>query len=283
MKPFLIDTHAHLDDETLEPDLDIVIRHALEDNIWIIAVGSDLKSSRRAVEIASKYEKGVYAAIGMHPHKAPAEKLVSDGTSLAEFRTLAQHPKVVALGEVGLDFSPYPELHRSDPRCAEIQDKKNRQKALLAAFLEISHQTRLPTLLHCRNAHEEMLELLENWDKITPGFNSRGIVHCFGGSWKQARRYFNLGFLVSVTGVMCHGAYNLEVIKKAPANHLVIESDCPFAIYKGQWAARRNEPSYLPMCLSSLAGLRRESPSELGEKMVENTLKLIRGIRQDTE
>jgi TatD DNase family protein len=281
MKPFLIDTHTHLDDETIEPDLDVVIKHALDEGVWMVTVGSDLASSRRAVEIASRYEHGVYAAVGLHPHKAPPGKLSSDGTSLAEFRELAAHPKVVAIGEIGLDYSHFPDVHRNDPQRAEIMERKVKQKALLSAFLEISRERRLPALLHCRNAHDDMLEILENWDKITPGFNSRGIVHCFSGTWKQARRYFNLGFLVSVTGVMCHGAYNLEVIKNAPANHLVIESDCPHAIYKAQWAARRNEPSYLPTCLASVAGLRKEEVNVLAGHMVENTLKMLTEIRKD--
>jgi len=275
----LIDTHAHLDDEILGKDLDIIIRHALEENIGMVTIGSDLESSRRAVAIASKYPEGVYAAVGLHPQKVPLDGTGTAGIEIGLYRELLQHPKVVAIGEVGLDYRDFPVLRRGDARAAIIEAAKSKQKAVFSAFLELSREARLPLMLHSRESHDDLLSMLENWDKLTPGFDARGIVHGFVGDWKTARRFFNLDFAISVTGIMAHGAYNAEAIRKAPATQLVIESDCPHATI-APWALRRSEPSYLPACVSAVAALRGEKTEALMASMTANSLRILKRLKQ---
>jgi TatD DNase family protein len=274
MKPRLIDTHSHLDDETLGRDFDVVVRHALEDGVWMVTVGSDLESSRRAISLASRFSEGVYAAVGLHPRKVPLDA-DEGGVEMERFRELLSNPKVVAIGEVGLDWSDLPLLRRRDPRQALVAAAKSRQKEVFSEFLKMSREARLPLLLHCREAHEDMLGMLEEWDRMTPGFDARGIVHGFTGDWKTARRFFNLDFYISVTGLMSHGAYNLDAIRRTPSSRIVIESDCPHSTI-APWAHRRSEPSYLLTCASAVAGLRGEKTDDLTAAMTENTLRILR-------
>lgn len=273
--PRYIDTHCHLDSEIYARDLDIVVKHALEEGVWIVTLGSDYESSKRAVEIAERYPEGVFAAVGMHPRKVGGEELLADDKLLdiGKFAELAAHPKVVALGETGLDFHDMPEDKR-DPRAHVAEQRKQNQKKVFGRFLEMSRELRLPLLLHCRDAHDEMLRMLENWDKTSGGSDARGIVHCFSGSWRDARKYFNLDFMLSVTGIVTHGAYQGEVIKKSPASRLVVESDCPY-LTPVPWSIRRNEPSYLPTVTDGVAALRGEDPAKFAQETTHNALKVF--------
>ena len=277
--PRLIDTHAHLDASIYERDLDIVVRHALDEDVWTITVGNDLESSRRAVEIASRYPRGVYAAVGLHPGKVPGDITAEDKlVDLGAFYELASHPKVVALGETGLDYHDLPLLRR-DPSRNAVERMRENQKKVLGKFLDLSRELRLPLLLHCRDAHDDMLSMLETWDKTTRGFDSRGIVHCFSGNWKQARRYFNLDFMISVTGIVSHGAYQADLLKKAPLSRLVAESDCPY-LTPVPWAIRRNEPSYVTAVASHVAGMRAMRREEVERQMTQNALSVFPKMRR---
>jgi len=278
--PRFIDTHSHLDSPIYERDLDVVVRHALDEDVWTVTLGSDYASSLRAVEIAERYPRGVYAAVGLHPLKVSAEELAEDKLlDLEKFHELARHPKVVALGECGLDFIDLPEGPRRGAQAQFAERIKVNQKKVMAKFLQLSEELRLPLLLHCREAHDEMLDLLETWDKTSRGFDCRGIVHCYSGNWRQARRYFNVDFMLSFTGIMTHGAYQMEVIRKAPLQRLVLESDCPH-LTPVPWSIRRNEPGYLPVVASALAGLRGIDIGQLSKAATANTLKVLNKLRQ---
>jgi TatD DNase family protein len=278
MSPRFIDTHAHLDADIYERDLDVIVRHALDNDVWIVTLGKDYESSLRAVEIAERYPRGVFAAIGLHPKHVDElatadEKLVD----LQKYRELAQHPKVVAIGETGLDFHDLPD----DPRIAASREhsariKDNQKKAFLT-FLELSREFRLPLLLHCREAHEEMIDMLTTWNAGTPGFDARGIVHCFSGTWKDARRYYALDFSVSYTGTMAHGAYQLDVLKKSPESRITVESDCPHATAVA-WGARRSEPSYLPHAVDAIAATRGITAEAMAAAITENALRIMKRI-----
>ncbi len=277
--PFLIDTHAHLDSEIYGRDLDIVIRHALENDIWVVTVGSDYATSKLAVEIAERYPDGVYAAVGLHPKKVSGTELAEDKLlDLEKFHALASRPKVGALGETGLDYHDLPELRRNDPRREQSERIKANQKKVLGKFLQLSEELRLPLLLHCREAHDEMLTLLETWDKTSRGFDCRGIVHHFSGTWKDARRYFNVDFMISVTGLLAHGAYQTEIIKKAPLNRMVLESDCPH-LTPTAWSIRRSEPSYLAAVAGAVAGLRGLPVEKIAAATTQNALLVLNKLR----
>lgn len=275
----LIDTHAHLDSSIYERDLDIVVRHALDEGVWTVTVGNDLESSRRAVEIASRYPRGVFAAVGLHPSKVPADITAEDKLlDLGAFYELAAHPKVVALGETGLDFSDLQVRDRRDPMREMYDRLRDNQRKVFGKFLDISRELRLPLLVHCRDAHEEMLEMLETWDKTTRGFDSRGIVHCFSGTWKQARRYFNVDFMVSVTGTLTHGGYQSEILKKAPLSRLVGESDCPY-LTAVPWSIRRSEPSYVASVAAGIAGMRGMRSEDVERQLLQNALSVFPKMR----
>jgi len=277
--PFLIDTHAHLDSEIYRRDLDIVVKHALENDIWIVTVGSDYATSKAAVEIAERYPDGVYAAVGLHPKNVSGAELAEDKLlDLDKFHELASRSKVIALGETGLDYHDLPESRRTDPRRLLVERVKANQKKVLGKFLQLSQELRLPLLLHCREAHEEMIRILETWDKTSRGFDCRGIVHHFSGTWKEARRYFNVDFMVSLTGLMTHGAYQTEIIKKAPLNRLVLESDCPH-LTPTAWSIRRNEPSYLEAVARSVAGLRGLPLEKIAAATTQNALQVLNRLR----
>lgn len=276
--PKYIDTHAHLDSDVYARELEHVIKRALDADVWIVTLGSDLESSRRAVEIASRYPSGVYAAVGLHPLKVTADSLAEDKlVDLDAFRVLAENPKVVALGECGLDYHdlPPPVRGRMSP---EAEAVRINQKKVFRQFLQLSEELRLPLLLHCREAYDDAISMIETWDKTSRGFDCRGIVHCFTGDWKQARRFFNRDFYISVVGAVAHGAFQTELIRKAPLNRLVLESDCPH-LTSPPWAMRRNEPSFLPLIAAGVAAIRGEKPEQVAVQTAENALKILNRLR----
>lgn len=271
-----VDTHCHLDSEIYDRDIEVVIKHAREEGVAVVTLGADLASSRRAVALAEKYPDNVWAAVGLHPLKVPSD-LTSDDKliDVGGFVELLKHPKVVAIGETGLDFNALSTDVRDAYELRNHERVRANQKKVFGRFLGLAREHRLPLLLHCRDAHSEMLELLETWDRASAGFDARGIIHCFSGDWKEARRYFNLDFLISVTGFMTHGAHQAEIIKKSPASRLVVESDCPHMTPLG-WGIRRNEPSYLPGIADALAAMRGVPAKQLAEETTANALRVFK-------
>ncbi len=182
----LVDTHAHLDFRQFDADREAVIERAQAAGVAaIVNVGTDLASSRRAVALAAEHEQ-IYAAVGMHPHDA--KKL--DGAALAELRELAQQPKVVAVGEIGLDF-----YRDHSPR--DVQQRAFRAQLAWAAKLG------KPVIIHDRDAHDEVMGILVGWAQ---GCRARalagrlGVLHTFSGDWSMAERAIELGFYISISG-----------------------------------------------------------------------------------
>lgn len=275
--PRIIDTHAHLDSSIYEQDLWNVMERAAQEDVWVVTVGNDYGSSVQAVDIANRYEN-VYAAIGLHPLHVRTDVNADDRLmDLDKYHALAQDPKVVAIGETGLDFGDIPAITRRHPDAERFERIKDGQKKVLGRFLQLSKETRLPLLLHCRDAHEEMIEMLDTWDKATRGFDSRGIVHAFTGSWKDARKYFGLNFMLSMTGIITYGAYQTEIVKKMPLQHLVLESDCPY-MTPTPWNIRRNEPCFVGNVADAVSGIRGISRQSVERQTTENALRIFRKI-----
>jgi TatD DNase family protein len=275
--PNLIDTHAHLDDSIFANDLENVIRHAAQNGISIVTVGNDYASSVRAVEIAERFPETVSAAIGMHPRFVSVKALGEDKLlDMGKFSELAANPKVVAIGECGLDYHYLPSFVRG-PLAKEVEMIKVNQKKVFGRFLQMSREKRLPLLLHCREAEEDMLEMLDLWEKTSGSAGTRGIVHCFTGQWKDARRFFSLNFLISVTGITTYGHFQSELIKKAPLTQLVLESDCPHST-SIKWNIRRSEPAYLGTVAAAVASMRGDSTENVIKTTTENALKLFRRL-----
>jgi len=276
----LIDTHAHLNFEAFENDWRETAKRALLAGIKIINVGSNLKTSKRAIEIAEEFKEGVYAAVGLHP-----VHVLDEEVEIEEYRKLAAHPKVVALGEIGLDYYRLPETIRPEGaggvaggrQIKSPEEIKNLQKEILLKFLKLGAEEKLPVIVHCREAHVDLIELLEDFDKPA-GSDARGVMHCFSGSWEEARRYFNLGFLISFTGIITFAHFEGEVLAKAPLEKIMVETDCPYLTPEPHRGGR-NEPLYVEFVAREVARIKDKPYEEVAKITTENAKRLFLKIK----
>jgi TatD DNase family protein len=221
----------------------------------MLTIGTDPETSRAAVGLAAQHAD-IYAAVGIHPHDAAQ----ADGAALAEIAALAGAPKVVAVGEIGLDY--YRDL---SPRPV--------QQDVLRAQLGLARAVRKPVLLHCREAHADLLGLLEAEGVAAVG----GILHCFSGDLDVARRGLALGLLVSIAGPVTYpSARRLgEVVRALGPERLVLETDCPYLPPQG-WRGQRNEPAYLPATAARVAELCGIPLADLAARTTASACDLLR-------
>lgn len=220
----LIDTHAHINDDKLRPYIEDIVSDIEKDNLAaIINVGCDYKSSIECVELADKYDK-IYAVIGIHPHDAKsARKDMYD-----YFSKISENKKVVAIGEIGLDY--YYDL---SPR--EIQKK------VFVEQLELAHYLKMPIVIHLRDAYLDMYNLLiENQNKLSNGF----VLHCYSGSAEMAERFNKLDAYYSFGGAITFVKGKDKVIKAIPKDRLLLETDCPYMTPK-PFRGKLNFPKYI--------------------------------------
>ena len=227
----LFDTHTHFDAEQFDADRDEVLSGLPARGISLaVNPGCDIPSSRAAIALAEKYPF-LYAAIGYHPENC-GPYVESD---LDIFREMAKHPKVKAIGEIGLDY------HYEDiPR--EIQQKAFRMQMQLAKELD------MPVIVHEREAHDDGMRIVKEFPKVT------GVFHCYSGSAEMARQLVNLGWYIGFTGVLTfkNARKAVETAASIPLDRIVLETDCPFMApepYRG----KRNHPGYLPRMAEKLA------------------------------
>lgn len=254
--PKYFDIHSHLNFNDYENDLDEVIQRLKVTNTWTITVGTDLESSKRAVELAEKYEE-VYACIGLHPVDKKSEYF-----DISEYKELIKHPKVVAIGECGMDF-----FHAN--KAADYE----RQKKLFLDQINFAIDHNKPIMIHARNAYMEILEILE---PLKHEYDSklRGNVHFFAGNIEIAKRFFNIGFTISFTGVITFTHDYDEVIKFAPLNMIMSETDAPYVApvpYRG----KRNEPVFISEVVRRIAEVRGEDRETVRVALVNNALSMI--------
>lgn len=253
----LVDTHAHLDDEAFAGERAAVVARAAAAGVRrIVAVGTDVASSRRAVELAEQYE-GVYAAVGVHPHDASR----ADEGALAELRSLAGRQKVVAIGEIGLDF-----YRNLSPQSA--------QRAAMRAQLALARQLDLPVVVHDRDAHDEVLSLLREWARGHAG--ARGVLHAFSGDEAMAREAIALGFYVSFAGPVTFAkASRLHRLAAAlPLDRILLETDCPY-LTPEPLRGRRNEPANVGLIAAKVASLRGIAFAEVARATTANAGRLF--------
>jgi TatD DNase family protein len=251
----LIDSHAHIDMSEFNNDLDEVIKRADEQGVKaIIDVGIDEASSKAAVALAEKYEQ-VYAAVGIHPHDAES----ATETTFKVLESLAYHPKVVAIGEMGLDY-----YRNLSPRL--VQQKVFRQQ------IELAKKFRKPIIVHDRDAHADTMKILKEQRAVEVG----GVLHCFSGSWEMAKECLKMGFYISFAGpVTFSNARKLhEVAKKVPLDRILVETDCPF-LTPVPFRGKRNEPSYVVKTAEKIAQLKGISFEELAKHTTENAMRLF--------
>jgi len=248
----IIDTHCHLDFPEFDPDRDEVIDRAAKAGVGrIINVGSSVAGTRRAVELAKKYDI-VYATLGVHPHEA---KSVTDEV-LAEFETLAKEEKVVAIGEVGLDY--YRNL-----------SPKEEQIRAFRRFIQLAQELDLPLIIHSREADDEVINILKEHEirNTNDERRIRGVIHCFSGSEGMLKNCLDIGLYVSFTcNLTFKNAKNLrEIAAKVPVERLLLETDAPF-LAPQEFRGKRNEPAYLVYLVeewSKVLGLSKEDVARI--------------------
>jgi len=256
----LTDTHCHVQLREYDRDRDEVLRRALESGVdTLICVGYDASSNQRAQRLTGDRVNGpgrprLYATAGLHPHDAKDfSPAFLDGV-----RALAAAGRIVAVGECGLDF--YRNL--STPE---------QQRLAFAAQIELAAELDLPLVVHDREAHESVAELLERH-----GARS-GVMHCFSGDWEFARRCLDLGFYLSIAGpVTYRNAEALrDVAARAPADRLVVETDCPF-LTPHPFRGKRNEPALVRLVAEEVARIRKEDPEAFAAQAAANARALFR-------
>lgn len=251
----LFDSHCHLDDEQFEGDREQIIAALPEQGMrHCVTVGSDLASSQRCIALAAQYSF-IYAAAGVHPHVA--EKAPVD--YLAHLDTLLRRPKVVALGEIGLDYH-----YDFSPR--------DKQKEILLAQMDMAYSHKLPVILHVRDAHGDLLTLLRE----RKGRHAGGIIHCFSGSRESALEYEALGFHISFSGSLTFkNAAKLRAAAQAvEENRLLIETDSPY-LAPVPMRGRRNQPGLVEHVCAFLAELRGKAPQEMADITCDNAMRLF--------
>jgi len=278
----LIDTHAHVNFKAFQADDDEVIRRSLAVDTWMILVGSEVKTSKRALEYANKYEKGVYAAVGLHPMHTREQKVEGEDynfiTREEEFsydvyEKLAQFKKVVAVGEIGLDY------YHLD-YATDMAALKRKQKQIFTRQLELAKNLKLPVIIHCRQAHDDMLEILKAFKKdhkdSLPKDKAWGVMHCFSGDEELAWQYFKLGLNISFTGLITFSAQWDDLIRRLPNDKFMVETDCPYMTPE-PFRGRRNEPLFVKKVAERIAEIKNLSLEKISE-ITTNNAKILFNI-----
>ena len=252
----LIDSHCHLEMPEFRRDLTEVIQRAKASGVEnIFTVGTEKKDWNRALEIACS-NPSVYAILGVHPHNAKE----IDEETYSTLRKLCREEKVKAYGEIGLDF-----YRNLSPR--DVQLRRFREQIVLAKEL------RLPMVIHDREAHQETLEILKSEKAEEYG----GIIHCFSGDYKMAKKCIEMGFLISVPGsITFKNAGGLqEVVKQIPLEALLVETDAPF-LAPVPFRGKRNEPSYVRHTAQKIAEIKKVPFEKVAEVTTENALRVYK-------
>lgn len=254
--PELFDTHAHLHVPEFAEDLAAVLERARAAGVQrLVTIGTDVETTVAALALAEREDR-VWATAGIHPHDAAA----ADEAAFAAIERLAGHPRVVAIGEIGLDFF----RNLSPP---DVQERTFRR------LLALARRLGKPAVMHCRDAHAETLAILEEERVGEVG----GIMHCFSGDVAIARRCLDVGLVISLAGPVTYPSARAlpDVARFVPADRLVVETDCPFLPPQG-YRGRRNEPAYLAHTAARVAELRGESLARLGPQMSATARRLFR-------
>lgn len=261
-----IDTHAHLNFPEFKTEVPAVLGRASEAGIGkILNVGIDLDTSKQSVDLARKYPE-VYASVGFHPHCAKDLDIESRGKLIA----LSNHEKVLAVGEIGLD---YYFLKRS----SKYANYPTREEQIFCfeQMLDLALETGLPAIIHTREADADILGVLKSYHG-----QLRAVIHCFSGDWEFAQKILDLGFAISLTGVITFKNANpetLDAIRKIPLGSIMIETDCPY-VSPEPYRGKRNEPAYVVEIARKIAQLKGISLEEVERETTKKAMKFF-GIK----
>ncbi|MCL2386270.1 MAG: TatD family hydrolase [Defluviitaleaceae bacterium] len=249
----IIDTHAHYDNERFKQDRHEIIKALQSNNVeTIINVGCDLKTSKASVKLADTYPH-VYATVGAHPHYV---KSLTDET-IKELQALCENKKVVAFGEIGLDF-----FHNHSPQ--------DLQRHWFKRLLKLTHKLNLPAVIHSRDANEEVFTTIES----SPV--RKGVIHAFSGDATLAKAYVELGFHIGIGGVITFDKTDTlkQAVAAIPLDRLLLETDCPYLTpvpHRGQ----RNESAHLQYVSQTIAKIKNETPETINTQTSDNAKKLF--------
>lgn len=248
----LIDSHAHLDGEKFADDCAAVVERALAAGVVkIITMGDSLESSARSVALTEEFES-VYAAVGIHPEEAQPMTAATDD----QLAAWAAQEKVVAIGEIGLDY--YWE---------KDEEKRALQRAIFVRQLDLARQLRLPVCIHDREAHGDMMKILK-----TEGRGLRGVLHCYSGSWEMAAELLKGDWYFGIDGPLTYknAAKLPEIVQRLPAERILVETDSPY-LSPMPFRGKRNEPAHVLYVAKKAAELRGESLEAFARATRENT------------
>jgi TatD DNase family protein len=248
----LIDSHAHVHFPQFDDDREAVVDQARKAGlVAIVEIGTNLESSRAAVALAEQHDF-IYATVGVHPHDA---KTVNQ-TALDELRALAHHPKVVAIGEIGLDY--YRDL---SPRPV--------QRQAFAHQLTLASELELPVVIHSRDAHDDVLAKLRDWDGV-------GVMHTYAAGPERLDDVMAMGFFIGLSGPVTFSTAGRlrEVAKRVPLDRLLVETDCPYLTPEPH-RGRRNEPAYVRHVAEAIGCLRGVSLEKVAQVTTENVARLF--------
>lgn len=280
----MIDTHAHVNFNDFKNDSNETIKRSLKDGIWVINVGAEKATSEMAVKMAEGYEEGVFAAVGLHPSHLMEQNVeyqengepVKYKSNEEEFNydfylELAKHEKVVAIGECGLDY-----FRVTD------QNFKEKQKEIFAKHIELAKEVNKPLIIHCRDArppslrsgvsgqaHDDLFKILHLEAKL-----SSGVMHFFTGTADQAKKYIDLGFYISFSGVITFAKEYEETVRQIPLEKILTETDCPY-VAPAPHRGKRNEPAYVKYVAQKIAEIKGLSFDEVAEQTTKNARELF--------
>jgi len=246
----LFDTHAHLDAPQFDEDREEMIARAREAGVELIVnIGFDRQTIPTTMELAEKYDF-IYAAVGWHP----VESIYMQEEDLGWIESLCSHPKVVAIGEIGLDY-------HWDTSPKDVQHKVFRQQIALAKKIK------KPIIIHNRDAHADIIKILKEEGAAEVG----GIMHCFSGSWEIAKQCLDMNFYISFGGPVTfkNAKVPKEVLKNVPLDRLLIETDCPY-LTPHPYRGKRNESAYVALVAETAAQIKEISLEELAQITMQN-------------
>jgi len=248
----IIDTHCHPQFPQYDTDRPDVIDRALNNGIGMVCVGTNLDMSLAATDLASRYE-GLYASVGLHPNDE-LDGLYDE----REYEKLAAHPKVVAIGEVGLDY-----YRTTEP------DHRIKQKARFISQLAMARRCSLPVIIHCRDAHDDMTAILG-----TEGIGMKAVIHSFNGSVAQARTYLSEGYYLGINAIATYSPNYEEMLKYVPLDRILLETDSPY-LAPAPHRGKRNEPLYIEGVGNYIAAIRGMRPEDVCAETTTNARKLL--------
>jgi len=265
----IFDSHCHPQFPEYDQGRDEVIKRAQAAGVKMICVGTNLENSQQAIELAEKYPENIWATVGIHPN----EKIENWNLKIENLRMLAQHPKVVAIGECGLDYYRI----KNNDRVGHYIEIKEKQKELFLAQIKIAQEVKKPLMIHCRptkgtdDAYEDLLSILKSIDFV----NQYIVVHFFVGGVGMAKKLLDLGCYFTFGGVITFARDYDEVIKFLPLENILLETDAPYVApvpYRGQ----SNEPVYVIEVAKKTAEIKNISFDRVIEQIAVNTRQVFR-------